>query len=243
VIFDTHIYPIDVGELRLSSSSAIRELMAQEQIDHVLLVSRDGEMLGGHVDAIAGAYGMLWVDPRSPSAVDEARQRLAHPKFRGLKVNAAEDPVAPDDPLMHPLFELAGEFRIPLAFHCGHPPASMYALPWMIEKAAIRFPEVRIVLVHMGLCVFEYHEGSMDVAERCANVYLDVSGMPHSWRIKEAVERLGADRVVYASSAPWFHPRLELMKVRTSNLAPGELEALLGGTGASLFLKDGEGGS
>ena len=237
VIFDAHVFPVSVpGGPQLGSSAAIRELMAREEIDRVVLVSRDGEALRGHVEAIEGAYAMPWVDPRVPGAVEQARELLEHPKVRGLKLNPALDPIEPDDPLVHPLLELAGEHGVPVAFHCGHPPASLYTLPWMIEKAAIRFPEVRIVLVHMGLCVFPYHEGAMDVAELRPNVYLEVSGMPHTWRVKEAVERVGADRVLYGSAAPFYHPRLEIMKVRMSNLAPAELEAVLGGNAASLFL-------
>jgi hypothetical protein len=237
VIFDAHVYPIDVrGGLQLASAAGVAELMSQEGLDRVLLVSEDGEALRRSVEEIDGAYAMLWVDPRARDAADRARELLAHAKFRGLKLNPAVDPVEPDDPLVHPLLELAGELGVPVAFHCGHPPASLYTLPWMIEKAAIRFPEVQFVLVHMGYCVFPYHDGAMDIAQELPNVHLDVSGMPHTWRVKEAVERVGADRVLYGSSAPWHHPRLELLKIRLSNLLPEQTDSVLGGNAAALYL-------
>jgi hypothetical protein len=76
----------------------------------------------------------------------------------------------------------------------------------------------------------------MAVAELHPNVYLEVGGMPHNWRVREAVDRVGAERVLYGSAAPWHHPRLQLQKIRMSDLAPDALDAVLGGNAESLYL-------
>jgi len=238
LIFDAHVYPISVpGGLQLATPDGIRQLMADEHIDRVLLVAKDADLLLRHIEEIDGAYAMLWTDPRSPGVVDQARSVLEHPKFRGLKLDPALDAFDPDDATVHPLLTLAAEHGVPVSVHCGHPPPSLYALPWMIERAVVRFPQVRFVLAHMGYCVFEYHEGAMVVAERRANVYLEIGGMPHNWRIKEAVGRVGPDRVLHGSAAPWHHPRLALRKARMSDLAPTDLAAVLGESAAAIYLR------
>lgn len=235
--FDAHVFPIDVPDgPQLASPAGIRRLMEEHELDGVLLVSRDGDALQRHVEEVPGAYAMLWIDPRASDAVARARRWLEHPRFCGLKLNPALDPIEPDDPLVHPLLELADEHGVPVAVHCGHPPASLNALPWVIGKAARRFASVPFVLVQMGGCVFDYHEGSMDLAAELPNVYLDVSGMPHPWRVKEAVERVGADRVLYGSAAPWHHTRIELLKIHMSNLSPEQEASVLGGTATRLYV-------
>ena len=168
--------------------------------------------------------------------VEQARTVLAHPKFRGIKLDPALDAFDPDDRVARPLFELAQELEVPVPVHCRHPPPSLYSLPWSIERAAVRFPEVKIVLAHIGYCVFEYHDGAMVVAERHPNVYLEVGGMPNNWRIREAVGRVGPQRVLHGSAAPWHHPRLAVRKVHMSDLSPADLAAVLGGNAAALFL-------
>lgn len=237
MIFDVHVCPVEIpGGPQLSSSAQISALMAENDIDRVLLVSKDGDALRDQVEAIDNAFAMLWVDPRERGSIAVARDLIEHPKFRGFKLHPGVDAVPADDPIARPLFELALEHDVPVAVHCGHPPPSLHTLPWVIEKAAIRFPEAKIILTHMGLCVFEYHEGAMDVADRNPNVYVEVSGIPHTWRVKEAVERLGAERVLYGSGAPWFLPRLEIEKVRLSGLPQAQVDQVLGTSAAALLL-------
>jgi predicted TIM-barrel fold metal-dependent hydrolase len=237
MIFDAHVFPVDIPNgPQLASTEAITALMGEHEIDRVMLVSKDTDALLGHVDAIDGAYAMPWIDPRVDGAVDRVRDLFGHPKVRGIKLNPAVDPLEPADPRLHPIYELAAEHGVPVGFHCGHPPASLYTQPFQIEKAAERFPQTIFIMVHMGLCVFDYHHAAMRAAERLPNVYLEVSRMPHDWQVKIAVERVGVERVLYGSAAPWYHPKLELMKVRTAGLTPDQTEAVLGGSASALFL-------
>ena len=117
--------------------------------------------------------------------------------------------------------------------HCGHP---IFTLPWSIEEAVVAFPELRLVLGHMGHGNIVYINASIDVAARNPNVYLETSGMPMHTKIREAVERIGADRVMYGSDAPFHHPRVEMEKVRVSGLSTELVERVLGTSARALFL-------
>ena len=46
--------------------------------------------------------------------------------------------------------------------------------------------------------------------------------MPYPYRVREAVERLGAERILYASDGPACSPRIEVEKVRLAGLAPAD---------------------
>jgi predicted TIM-barrel fold metal-dependent hydrolase len=51
--------------------------------------------------------------------------------------------------------------------------------------------------------------------------------MPYPKMIREAVESIGADRVMYASDGPGCLPALEVEKVRLAGLSPQDEELVM----------------
>ena len=70
---------------------------------------------------------------------------------------------------------------------------------------------------------------AIDAAERHPNLVLETSAMPYPAKIREAVERVGAERVLYASDGPACSPRIELEKVRLAGLDPAAERLVTGG--------------
>jgi uncharacterized protein len=64
---------------------------------------------------------------------------------------------------------------------------------------------------------------------------LETSAMPYPAKILEAVERLGAARVIYGSDGPVCSPRIEVEKVRLAGL-DAESERLVLGENARRLL-------
>jgi hypothetical protein len=60
--------------------------------------------------------------------------------------------------------------------------------------------------------------------------------MPMHTKIKEAVERVGVERVLYGSDVPFHHPAVEILRVQVSGLDLAELERVLCANGRALFL-------
>jgi hypothetical protein len=127
---------------------------------------------------------------------------------------------------------LAGERGLPVLFHTGHP---IFTLPWSIEEVAVNFPQTKVVFGHMGHGNVVYINASIDIACRRPNVYLETSGMPMHTKIREAVERVGPERVLYGSDAPFHHPAVEQLKVQLSGLGQADVERVLGGNAAALY--------
>jgi predicted TIM-barrel fold metal-dependent hydrolase len=218
--------------VRLDREGLVR-LMAEESIEGGLVFHPDNRYVREVVESVPTVYGLVWANPRLAGFVDEAAALLDHPKFLGVKLHPLLDGYHPNDPIVHPLYELLVERSLPVLVHCGHP---IFTLPWSIEEAVVAFPDLRLVLGHMGHGNIVYINASIDVAARNRNVYLETSGMPMHTKIREAVERVGSDRVLYGSDAPFHHPRVEIEKVRLSGLDAELVQRVLGTNARALFL-------
>ena len=147
-----------------------------------------------------------------------------------MRTTLAASQLAPS--AVHPIIELLIERGLPALIHCGHP---IFTLPWSIEELIRRYPDARIILGHMGHGNIIYINAAIDVAARNPNVYLETSGMPMHSKIREAVERVGPDRVLYGSDTPFHHPSVELAKVRVSGLSTDLTDRVLGENSRKLF--------
>jgi predicted TIM-barrel fold metal-dependent hydrolase len=235
VIFDSHMH---VGEfpmfnVAMDRSGLLTEMRANG-VSSGVVFHPDNELVRAIISETPGVYGLVWANPRQADAVSETRRLLDGPgsRFRGVKMHPLLDGYHPDDPAVHPIIELLIERGLPALVHCGHP---IFTLPWSIEELIRRYPAARIILGHMGHGNIIYINAAIDVAARNDNVYLETSGMPMHSKIREAVERVGPDRVLYGSDTPFHHPSVELTKVRVSGLATDLTERVLGENGRRLF--------
>ena len=116
---------------------------------------------------------------------------------------------------LDPIMQVAEELNIPVFIHCGHPP---FSLPWSMGLLAERFPNVKVVMIHMGHGHGVYIDASIKMAKRYSNLYLEMSGMPMNSKIKQAYDEVGKDRIMFGTDAPFHHPTIEIQKVLTSGL-------------------------
>src|SRR5581483_2818060 len=93
-------------------------------------------------------------------------------------------------------------------------------------RAAAAHRAATLVLGHMG--GYFHVDEAIEAAERHGNLVLETSAMPYPAKIREAVERRGAERVLYASDGPACSPRIEVEKVRLAGLDPEAERKVLG---------------
>lgn len=111
--------------------------------------------------------------------------------------------------LLYPIFETAGELNIPVLIHTGEQP---YAIPATADFVAGEFPEVNMILAHLGTQGEMFTIESLLVAERHPNVYVETSfAMPHM--LIEAVHTIGPERVIFGSNCPPLEPTQQLLNV------------------------------
>jgi predicted TIM-barrel fold metal-dependent hydrolase len=237
VIFDSHMHVGSFDSMFGVSldRDGIDTLMREHGIGHGVVFHPDNAYVREVVESIPGLYGLVWSNPRMPGYVEEAEEFLGHPKFLGMKMHPLIDGFHPNDPSVHPLIELLVERDLPVLIHCGHP---IFTLPWSLEELAVSFPAAKIILGHMGHGNVVYINGSIEVALRNPNVYLETSGMPMHTKIREAYERVGETRVLFGTDVPFHHPVVEIAKVELSGLPPEAVERVLGKNGRLLFFGD-----
>lgn len=141
--------------------------------------------------------------------------------FKGLKLHPVGNLCHPGSQETIDIIRLAARYRAPTLFHCGD---EEFTLPLQVAQAAEACPEATIILGHCG--GYFHVQDAIRVAERYPNIVLETSAMPYPQLIKEAVERVGASRVLYASDGPGCDLTIEVHKVKMAGLTAEEQEAL-----------------
>lgn len=225
-----------VGDFPLFDVSLDRDglvaLFEEFDYDAGIVFHPDNALVREIVEETPNAWALYWANPRDEGCAAQAAEYLDHPRFLGVKMHPLLDAYHPNDPIVHPLARVLVERGVPVLIHCGHP---IFTLPWSIEELIVEFPEARVILGHMGHGNIVYINGAIDVAARNPNVWLETSGMPMHTKIKTAVERVGEDRVLYGSDAPFHDPGVEIRKVEVSGLGPEQIERVLGLNARRLF--------
>ncbi|MEU6309698.1 amidohydrolase family protein [Streptomyces sp. NPDC047014] len=182
-------------------------------------VDADNEAL---LTAVAGEDALAvfcFVNPHR--AAGEADARLAD-RCAGIKLAPGVHGIGHLDPRTQSYVDLAAERRLPVYSHCvgtGALSVEQYA------RLARRNPGVTFILGHAGRGNFD-----LDAAQEIRateNVLFETSG-GFDYVVKDAVQTLGAERVVFGSEFPLQHPRVELTKLALAVPEP-DLPAVLGG--------------
>lgn len=194
-----------------------------------------------HNDELAGVVarhpdrlvGLGTVNPwYGDEAVQEAERCFTELGFSGLKFSPWYQGFLVNSSVMHPICELAEKHDKTLFIHTGTPPGSS---PLQVGNLALAYPNVRIVMAHLGLPDLWWE--AVVTAARHPNVYVETAGA-HSLSIKRAVEILGTHKVLYGSDAP-FGGRNNLFfqrdKILLLDLPDTDLERIMALNTAEVF--------
>jgi len=224
VIVDAHLHVDEIPALgwNLDASECIRRMDEAEIERGVVMTIVDApEVNPDALDLIADACARYperldafarihpWYGEESVALLERAFEL----GFKGLKLHPVTTIAHPAGEDTLRLIRVAAAHRAPTLFHCGDEPM---ATPLAVSRAAKACPEATIILGHMG-GYFHVYE-AIEVAERYENIVLETSAMPYPDNIRDAVDRIGASRVLYASDGPACSPRIEVEKVRLAKL-------------------------
>lgn len=126
------------------------------------------------IDVVAGVSYQNY----RASDLAQLRTRLAEGQIRGLKLYPGYEPFHVWDPRLRVVYELAGEFGVPVMIHTGDTydvrGRLKYAHPLHVDEVAVEFREVTFVLCHLGNPWFV---DAMEVIYKNENVVGDISGL------------------------------------------------------------------
>jgi uncharacterized protein len=152
----------------------------------------------------------------------EMTRALMNLGCRGMSVDLGElQDAKADDALL--VARRCSEARIPL----------LIDVAGRIDIAEIVAREERdctIIIAHLGSKDDELLvERTLALAYEHAHVYLDCSGSSVPWKIAEAIQVVGPDKVIWGSGGPLVHPAVELQKVKVLGLDDAAFAKVTGG--------------
>jgi hypothetical protein len=170
------------------------------------------------------------LDP-AEDPVGEA-ERCLERGARGIKLHPRAQAFEFGLPAADAIFAVARDAGVPILIHAGRGMAPMDAL----ADLALRYPEVTLILAHAGIA------GQGMFATRLAGhpaALYDTSCLS-PFDVIELFARVPAERIVFASDAPYGRPAFGLyMALRVGGLVAGldeaELRLLAGGTMAAVL--------
>lgn len=171
--------------------------------------------------------------PHRPQDEQALEQALEHPAAVGLKIHPDTHTCPADDARYRWVFRLAERTGRPILAHtfAGTP----WSDPLLFDAVAEAFPSVRIVLAHAGVTPDGFRR-AIEVCRRHESLVVDVCGsyMTGEW-IRRLVGSIGAERVLFASDAPFIDLRYGLGRVLGAGLQERELDLVLAGNARRLL--------
>ena len=154
---------------------------------------------------------------------DLLRECISERGFMGLKLHPYGYRSLPEGKTTVELIKVAAQLNAPTLFHCADEECT---LPIQVARAAAAVPNAAIIMGHMG--GYFHVDSAIRMAKKYENIYLETSAMPYPYKIYEAVEAIGAERVLFASDGPGCDPKLELFKVKLAKLGREKEKLVLG---------------
>lgn len=126
----------------------------------------------------ARLIGFLSVDPTQPGWEDELRFGHQELGLRGIKLLSMYAGFRPDESRLDPLWEYATKHHLPVLLHTGTTFVAQAplecTLPRHLDVVATRFPEVRIIMAHLG---HPYEGEAIVTARKHPHVFCDISAL------------------------------------------------------------------
>jgi len=157
-------------------------------------------------------YGFASVDPTQPDARAELERCHQELGLVGLKLGPTYQGYDPTDPRCEAVWDYCEARGVPVLIHQAttfpREARLAQALPLLLDEVAIRHPELRMALAHIG------HPWEADCAvtiRKHPHLYADISGLHgRPWRFYQAlitcVEYGVGDKLLFGSDLPFGTP-------------------------------------
>jgi predicted TIM-barrel fold metal-dependent hydrolase len=248
MIIDAHAHLDEVESLGwMDTPDKLLGLMDRAGIEKTVVTTyadepgpEDGvERLKGYVSEHPDRFlGFPRMDPRyGQEAIETFEHLIVEEGMYGLKLHAVSNVSHPFADHNLRILDKAADLDVPVLLHSGD---RVFCLPQQIGEAAAR-TDATLIMGHVG--GFFNADAALRAAEQHENIVLETSGFPYPRVIQEAVDSIGADRVIYGSDMPPANPNVELRKIDVLDLTDEQRNKILYRNIAEMLKLDIEGDS
>lgn len=162
-------------------------------------------------------------DPHQVDAVEVLERHLRKYRVAGLKLNPARAGSPGDERRMWEILGLAQEKDLPVFFHTGSFPFEAHAFDdaSALGPVVAAFPHLSITISHIG---WDQYPTVLALAERYHHLSVETSWQPPKV-IRQAVDKLGAHRVLMGSDFPLLQQGVAIEALQTA-LNPAEFKVV-----------------
>ena len=141
---------------------------------------------------------MPWMKPYTEKPDSEFIRLLESNRslVYGIKLHPFHSRVAPDDPRLKPVYEIAKAYRLPVVSHTG---GCEEARSIHLYNAAKAHPDISYVMVHMDLGTD--NSAAIALLGEADNLYGDTTWVPVRSTM-DAVKRWGSGKILFGSDNP-----------------------------------------
>lgn len=183
--------------------------------------------------------GFGWADPTV--SVEHAKKMVRvcveEYGFYGVKLNGAQNDYYIDDPkLSLPVVEEIAKTGKAISFHIG-PDAYERTHPFRAAKIAGLYPDMPVLMVHMGMTHADMNKAVVEMALECPNMVL-IGSATTDRAILEAINALGASRVCFGTDGPFQRPHVVRAMYEAAldgEIGEADKALVMGGNIARLF--------
>jgi predicted TIM-barrel fold metal-dependent hydrolase len=172
-------------------------------------------------------FGAMHPDLEDPAA---EIARMAALGLQGMKLHPEHQSFAPDEPRLAAIYEAAVAHDMTVFFHAGADELheTVHGTPESFVSVLEGFPEMRVVLAHLGGYRVWNHVAELLVGR---DVFLDTAytlGHLPDADFVEIVHAHGPQRILFGSDGPWTDASAEIAWLRRLPLREGLIGAILG---------------
>lgn len=171
--------------------------------------------------------GFTACDPTQDHCLDELRDGIEHLGLAGVKMMPMYAGFDPRDPRCAPVYAYCQKHKLPILFHSGttfNRAAPLgYTRPWLWDEVAIRYPELHMVLAHVG---HPFCEECLVVIRKHPHVYADISALFYRpWQFYNmliaAQEYKVTHKLLFGTDYPFARSRESIDGLRNANDVTG----------------------
>ena len=199
-----------------------------------------GDPLSANAEAariVSETDGLLqWVvvDPTQQATFDQAAEMLDLPKCVGIKIHPEEHGY-PITERGRAVFEFAAEHQAIIQSHSGEE----NSLPADFAKPADDFPEVMVILSHLGhgFDADMSHQVRAIQASKHGNIFTDTSSAKSITPnlIEWAVEQIGAEHILYGTDSPVYFAPMQRARIDHAGISDADKRLILHDSAARLL--------
>jgi len=178
------------------------------------------ELVRAYPEKLIGFMSLHPHDAGAPAALERCVRDLG---LRGIKLGANYQNFDPLEDRALAIYARAQELGLPILFHQGTSPVRnapiRLAHPLIMDQIAIRYPELRIIMAHMG---HPWQVDTITVIRKHPHVYADISGLfyrPFSFyeSLLKCAEWGSLHKLLFASDYPISTPEENIAALRGVN--------------------------